>query len=137
METVTVTETVDAGPDRIREVVTDVGALMRAVKFEDVRIDGNIIEISNHVGLATIELPLEMFDNPDAILAYEQRDGIFDDMVTRYFLAETATGVEVTATTEFAIQARLGGPLLDATVVSRQRRRELTAQFDHLARDVE
>lgn len=133
METVTVTDTIDADIDRIRAAVTDVGPFMRAAEFDEVSVDGSVVRITNHVGLATMELTLELFDDPDAVLAYEQRDGIFDEMVTRYFLSETANGVEIRATTEFAIQARLVGPFLDATVVSRQRRRELTAQFDYLA----
>ncbi|MDS0261197.1 SRPBCC family protein [Haloarcula sp. S1CR25-12] len=133
METVTVTETVDADIDELRDAMTDVGTFMRAAEFDDVGVDGDVVRITNHVGLATIELELELFEDSDAVLAYEQRDGIFDEMVTRYTLTETASGVEVEATTEFAVQARLVGPVLDATVVSRQRRRELRAQFDYLA----
>jgi len=133
METVTVTETLDGDIDRLREAITDVGPFMRAAEFDDVAVDGDVVRITNHVGLATIELELEVVEDSDAVLAYEQRDGIFDEMVTRYTLTETDDGTEVEATTEFAIQARLIGPVLDATVVSRQRRRELTAQFEYLA----
>jgi len=133
METVTVTETLDGDPDRLREAITDVGPFMRAAEFDDVAVDGDIVRITNHVGLATLELELVVVEDSDAVLAYEQRDGIFDEMVTRYTLTETDDGVEVEATTDFAIQARLIGPVLDATVVSRQRRRELRAQFDYLA----
>ncbi len=133
METVTVTETLDADIDRLRDAITDVGPFMRAAEFDDVTVEGNIVRITNHVGLATIELELEVVEDSDAVLVYEQRDGIFEEMVTRYTLRETPDGVEVQATTEFAVQARLVGPVLDATVVSRQRRRELRAQFDYLA----
>jgi len=133
METVTVTETIDADVDRLRDAMTDIGQFMRAAGFDDVAVDGDIVRITNGVGLATIELELEIIEDSDAVLAYEQRDGIFDEMVTRYTLTETPGGIEIEARTEFAVQARLVGPVLDATVVSRQRRRELTAQFDHLA----
>jgi hypothetical protein len=132
METVTVSETIDDDIDRIRDAVTDVGPFMRAAQFDEVRANGNVIHITNHVGLATIELTLELFDDPEAVLAYKQREGIFEEMVTRYFLTDTSHGVEVQATTEFALRARLIGPLLDATVVSRQRQHELRAQFDYL-----
>lgn len=133
METVTVTETLDADIDSLRDAITDVGPFMRAAEFDDVTVDGDTVRITNHVGLATIELELEVVEDSDAVLAYEQRDGIFEEMVTRYTLRETPDGVEVEATTEFAVQARLVGPVLDATVVSRQRRRELRAQFDYLS----
>ncbi|WP_324664357.1 SRPBCC family protein [Haloarcula sediminis] len=133
METVTVTETLDADIDSLRDAITDVGPFMRAAEFDDVAVDGDTVWITNHVGLATIELELEVVEDSDAVLVYEQRDGIFEEMVTRYTLRETTEGVEVEATTEFAVRARLVGPVLDATVVSRQRRRELRAQFDYLA----
>lgn len=133
METVILTETVDGDVNHIRDAITDVGPFMRAAEFDEVTVDGDIVRIANHVGLATIELELEIIDESNAILAYEQRDGIFEEMVTRYTLTEVPAGVEIEATTEFALQARLIGPILDATVISRQRRRELTAQFDYLA----
>lgn len=132
METVTVSEQFDADIDRARDAITDIGPLMRACGFDGVTVDGDIVTITNHVGLATVELTVEVIDRSDAALAYEQREGIFEEMDTRYVLTETAGGVEITATTEFAIQARLVGPVLDATVVSRQRRRELRSQFDYL-----
>lgn len=133
METVTVTETIDGDIETIEAAMTDIGPFMRAAKFDEVAVDGDIVHISNHVGLATIELEIELIEDSEAVLAYQQRDGIFEEMVTRYTLTETPDGVEVSATTDFAVQARLIGPILDATVVSRQRRRELTAQFDYLA----
>jgi len=36
------------------------------------------------MGIATIELTLELVDRPDADLAYEQRKGIFEEMRTAY-----------------------------------------------------
>ncbi|WP_162318922.1 SRPBCC family protein [Haloarcula limicola] len=133
MRTVTVTRELDADPDCVRAAILDVSEFMRAGGFDDVTVDGDVVTLANSVGLVTIELVLDVVDDPDAVLAYEQRDGVFEEMVTRYDLAETADGVEVRATTEFALQARLVGPLLDATVIDRQRRVELNAQFDSLA----
>ncbi|WP_089812760.1 SRPBCC family protein [Halomicrobium zhouii] len=132
MQSVTVTREIERDPDEVRAAMADVGEFMRASGFDDVTVDGDTLTIANSVGLATIELVLDLFDDPEAVLAYEHREGIFDEMVTRYFLEETADGVEVSATTDFALQARLIGPLLDATVIKRQRRVELTNQFDWL-----
>lgn len=132
MQSVTLTRQIDRDPDEVRAAMDDVGEFMRASGFDDVTVDGDTVTIANSVGLATIELVLELVDDPEAVLAYEQRDGIFEEMVTRYYLAETDGGVEISATTDFALQARLIGPLLDATVIKRQRRVELTSQFDWL-----
>ena len=132
METVTVTRELDVDPATVRTAMADVGEFMRAGGFDEVSVDGDVVTIANSVGLATIELVLELVEEPDAVLAYEQREGIFEAMTTRYALEETARGVTVRATTEFELAARLVGPLLDATVISRQRRVELNAQFDYL-----
>ena len=132
MQSVTVTREIDRDPDEVRAAMADVGAFMRAAKFDEVTVDGDTVTIANSVGLATIELVLDLFEEADTVLAYEQRDGIFEEMVTRYYLEKTADGVEVSATTDFALQARLIGPLLDATVIKHQRSVELNNQFDWL-----
>ena len=98
--------------------------------------DGDRLTITNGVGIATIELDLELIEAPGAALAYRQRDGIFEEMVTRYTLEPTDGGTEVTAETEFAVDVALVGKLLDATVIERQRRRELEQQFDWLEREL-
>jgi hypothetical protein len=130
MHTVTVSREVPALPDAVRERMQDVGAFMRAAGFDGVVADEDRIELTNGVGIATIELDLELIDEPGAALAYRQHEGIFEEMVTRYTLEPTQDGTEVTAETEFAIDVALVGKLLDATVIQRQRRRELEQQFD-------
>jgi len=80
---------------------------------------------------------LELIEETDAALAYRQRDGIFEAMVTRYTLDPTESGTAVTAETEFAIDVALVGKRLDATVIERQRRRELEQQFDWLEREAD
>jgi carbon monoxide dehydrogenase subunit G len=132
MHTVTVSREVPAPPDAVRERMQDVGAFMRAAGFDEVVAEGDRIELTNGVGIATIELDLELVEEPDAALAYRQRDGIFEEMVTRYTLEPIEDGTEVTAETEFAIDVALVGKLLDSTVIQRQRRRELEQQFDWL-----
>ncbi|WP_255151257.1 SRPBCC family protein [Halorarius halobius] len=136
MQTVTVSREVDAPPAAVREAMADVEAFMRAGGFDEVGVDGDVIELRNAVGLLVIELTLEMVNREGAALAYVQRDGIFSEMETRYTVADRDGGSEVTATTEFAVDVRYLGPVFDATVVKRQRRHELTSQFDWLAQVV-
>jgi len=131
METVSLGRTIDASESELRDLVTDVGPFMEAAGFDEVTVEGDIVEITNHVGLLTIELSLRVLGTDD-VLAYEQVDGIFREMVTRYTLEETTAGVEIEATTEYALDVDLVGSLLDSTIIARQRRKELSAQFDYL-----
>jgi hypothetical protein len=61
-------------------------------------------------------------------------------MVTRYAVAEgdgtdgTQEGVMVRATTEYSLAVDVVGSILDSTIIARQRRTELSAQFDYLER---
>ncbi len=132
MNSVSVSREVAATPEAVRERMRDVGPFMRAAGFDEVVVEGDRVAITNGVGIATVELELELIEEPDAALAYRQRDGIFEEMVTRYTLEPTDDGTEVTAETEFAVDVALVGKLLDATVIKRQRRRELEQQFDWL-----
>jgi hypothetical protein len=139
METVSLERTIDAPASAVRDLVRDVGPLMEAAGFDEVAVDGNVVEITNNVGLLTIDLRLRVLDTEDA-LAYEQVDGIFDEMVTRYAVAEgdgtdgTQEGVVVRATTEYSLAVDVVGSILDSTIIARQRRTELSAQFDYLER---
>lgn len=181
MNTVTVSRTISASPAALREAVLDLEPFTRAAGFDSVEVDGRTIRVANQVGIAEIELELAVVDDPDATLAYEQREGIFEQMRTAFTVtpaddgaegtangtetaedtgaigetAETdlieatdavdstsettaidATGetdaTDVTATTRFALDVRLIGEFLDATVIERQRRKELNAQLDYL-----
>lgn len=136
MNSVTVSREIPAPPDAVREQMQDVEAFMRAAGFDEVVVEGDRIDLTNGVGIATIELSLELVDDPDAALAYRQRDGIFEEMVTRYTLEPTDGGTRVTGETEFAIDVALVGKLMDATIIERQRRRELEQQFDWLEAEV-
>ncbi|MHB9288190.1 SRPBCC family protein [Halobacteriales archaeon Cl-PHB] len=134
MQSVSVSETFDAPADAVLAEMEDVRAFMLGAGFDGVTVDGDRVTIANHVGLLTIELDLLIVDDPDHDLVYEQVDGIFSEMVTWYDVEATDDGgTTVAATTEFELDASLVGPILDATVIKRQRRKELTAQFDYLA----
>jgi carbon monoxide dehydrogenase subunit G len=138
MTSVSVTEVVAADAETVRERMHDIEAFMRAAGFDEVIHDGDRIEVGNEVGPVTIELDLELFEDPDAELAYRQREGIFEEMVTAYTIetedgeatSDGATTVE--AVTDFALDVAVVGSFLDATVITRQRRRELTAQLAYL-----
>lgn len=130
METVSVSRSFDAPADAVREEIEAVKPFMEGAGFDDVTVDGDHVTIENSVGLLTIELELRVLET-DAALAYEQIDGIFRSMETYYFLDED-DGVTITATTEFELDRSIVGPILDGTIISRQRKRELTQQFEYL-----
>jgi carbon monoxide dehydrogenase subunit G len=132
MNSVTISRTIDAPPAVVRESMNELEQFMRASGFDEVLVDGETVRVANEVGIATIELTLELVDRPEADLAYEQRDGIFEEMRTAYTVTPASNGSEVVATTEFALDVAIVGDVLDSTVIKRQRRRELSAQFDWL-----
>lgn len=132
MQTVTVTRTVSASQEDVREVMSNLEPFTRAAGFYEVVVDGRTIHVANKVGIVEISLELEVIDDPDAVLAYEQREGIFKEMRTRFTLSPTADGIKLNATTEFALNVAIVGEFLDATVIKRQRRKELEAQFDYI-----
>lgn len=136
MERVSLTRTVDADPETVTDLLTDVEPFMRAAGFDDVTVDGDTVVIKNHVGLFQIELVVELIET-DAVLSYEQRDGIFESMTTDYTVEAADGGTEVTATTEYtALDLPVLGTMIDATIVSRQRSKELNRQFDWLDEQV-
>jgi len=133
MEQVTVTRQVDAAPEAVRGALGELEWFMLAAGFTDVTVDGEIVEIENRVGFATLALTVEVVDDPEAALAYEQVEGIFETMTTRYLVTAADGGSEVTAVTAFTLGKGVVGSALDATLVGRQRHSELTAQLDALA----
>lgn len=132
VETVTVTRVVPAPPEEVRAAMLDVEPFTRAAGFDEVVVDGRMVRVTNDVEVAEIGLELEIVDDPDATLAYEQREGIFEEMRTTFTARPTPDGTELSATTTFALDVALVGGVLDATVISRQRRRELEVQFDYV-----
>lgn len=136
MQTVTVARKFETSPTCLRKVIRDVEPFMLAAGFDHVSVDGTRIVVANRVGIMEIELTLRIVDDADAALVYEQVDGMFESMRTRYVVTEAGTGSEATAVTEFALDIDVIGEFLDATVIRRQRRRELDAQFDYLEEEV-
>ncbi|MFD1686235.1 SRPBCC family protein [Halobellus litoreus] len=132
MTSVSVSRVLDEDVEVVRERMHDVETFLRAAGFDEVRRDDSRVVITNEVGPATIELTLEPFDDPDAELAYRQREGIFEEMVTTYTVTSDQASTTVVAETEFSLDVALVGSVLDSTVIKRQRRRELNAQLAYL-----
>lgn len=131
MESVTVSRVLDAPVETVRDRVTAVGPFMRMAGFDAVTVDGSTFTIHNSVGLATIELECEVVE-ADCALAFEQREGIFETMETRYELEAVDAGTKITARTTFSLDLAIFGEILDSTVVKRKRRSELETQLDGL-----
>ncbi|WP_336337855.1 SRPBCC family protein [Haloarcula brevis] len=137
MERVSLTRTVPADPATVTDLMTDVAPFMRAAGFDEVTLDGDTLGITNRVGLFEIDLDLELVET-DAVLRYEQRQGIFESMMTEYSVEAVDEGTDVTATTEYsALDLPVLGEMLDSTVISRQRTKELNRQFDWLIEQVD
>jgi Mg-chelatase subunit ChlI len=138
MERVTVSRHFETDPGTVRAAIADTAAFMRGAGFDAVDYDGDRLRIENRVGLFDIDLELRVVSDEDAALAYEQHEGVFDSMRTEYHVEAVAGGTTVTATTVYEmLDLAVVGKLLDASVVRRQRRKELNAQFDWLAERLE
>ncbi|MFB6361631.1 MAG: SRPBCC family protein [Halobacteriales archaeon] len=131
MQLVTVSRTIPADPETVRDLVTDLEPFMRAGGFSEVTVENDEIYLRQNIGLGRIELDLRVVPDADVALAYQQVDGIFNQMRTEYDLESVPEGTRVTARTEFEIGGVFGS-VLDATIVKRKRRSELNAQFDYL-----
>ncbi|WP_436935973.1 SRPBCC family protein [Halovenus marina] len=131
MESVSISRAIPGPTAPLHEAMHDLEPFMKSAGFDTVTVDSDQFTIENNVGLLSISLDLQLVDR-DADLAYEQIDGIFESMETRYTLEEGEETTTVTATTEFELDASIVGPILDATIIARQRKKELTRQFDYL-----
>lgn len=132
MQTVTVTREIEAPPSDVEVAIGEVKPFMEAGGYDGVTVDGDAVTLENAVSLATIQLDLELVDEPDAALAYVQRDGIFREMETTFRVEESDGGSVVTGRTEFGLKGGPVGSILDATVIKRQRRNEMRRHMDYL-----
>lgn len=135
MAVVSMDRWLDAPVETVRSLVEDAERFMEAGQFDEVRLEGATLHLANVIGFARIELTLELLEEPDTTLGYRQRDGIFEEMETRYTVEAADGGTRVTAITEFTLGG-VTGTVLDNTVIKRQRRREITNQFDYLEREI-
>ncbi|MDR5656448.1 SRPBCC family protein [Halodesulfurarchaeum sp. HSR-GB] len=135
MATVTATRTIAASPDAVRSLIrTDVPAFIRASGFDAVTVEGETYTVSRTIGVATFELTLTRIES-EHVLEFEQTEGIFEDMWTRYRVQSAPEGAELVATTEFTLGGVLG-PVLDNSLIKTQRTGEFTDQFDYVEREL-
>ena len=133
METVTYETTLEAPPEAVRAVIErDPARFTEAAGYDSVSKDGDTIRVARRMGLATIELTLRIEAVPDAVLALDQTEGIFDRMWTEYRVEAAPGGSRVVAETEFTLGNVLG-PVLDAALIADRRRSEFVSQFEYLA----
>ena len=131
MTEVTLTRDLPVDPETVRNCIReDLSAFVEASGFDSVTATGDTFVVTRHIGMATLELTLEVRES-DALLYLEQTEGIFDEMWTEYTVEETDDGSKITATTGFTLGGVLG-PILDGTMIATQRRKEFALQFDYL-----
>ncbi|MFC6784727.1 hypothetical protein ACFQFD_01585 [Halobaculum halobium] len=71
MKTVTRTRTILASPEAVRAAMLDTEPFTNSAGFDEVSVDDRTIRVANSVGIAEINLVLEVVDDPDAVIAYE------------------------------------------------------------------
>lgn len=125
-----------APPATVRRAIEErPEAFLAAGGFDHVSMGADRIEFARELGLATLELVVDIDHDADAVLAFDAVEGIFSEMRTEYDVHAEDGGSRITARTEFT----LGGALaraFDGTIVSLQRRREFASQFDYLEKEI-
>ncbi|WP_137285739.1 SRPBCC family protein [Halorussus salinisoli] len=123
MKTVSVTREFDTPAGVVREAIRDAETFLRAVGFEVDR-DGETLTLTKSVAVKQIELRVRLVDD-DATLSYEQVEGVFGEMRTRYTVTETDGGCSVTTDTRFEPPTSGFGTFVTESAVQMQRRNEL------------
>lgn len=131
MDTVSVSRTISGPPEPIRDAMHDTKAFLEAAGFKNVTVTEDRYTIEKDVGLLSISLKLQFVDR-DAELTCKQVDGIFKSMETRYYLEPENGETTVRAVTEYELDPDIVGPILDETIITRQRTKELEGQLDYL-----
>lgn len=132
METVAVQREYDVAANGLKRLVTDVESFYDAAGFE-VERHGDRLELTKRLAVARFELEVALIDDADAALAYEQLDGPFGDMETRYLVEDVDDGSRLTIETSFEPPASGFGTFLNGALIKRQRGSELDAVDDLLA----
>lgn len=136
MARVTASRTFASPPNTVRdEIRHDPGSFVDAGGFDSVEVLDDRMRMQRSLGFATLELIVRIDEQADAVLAFDAVDGIFERMRTEYHVEVDDGGSRVTATTDFTLGG-VFGTVLDATLVSKQRKREFEEQFDYLEREL-
>lgn len=166
MESVTVSRTIDAPVEAVEAEMADLESFMLSAGFDEVSVEGDRMTLVMGFTILRMKLVLDLVESDEHDVVYEQHEGPFEFMRTWYDVETAGDGdisgedsdgassgddassgdhaddassgdrTVVSATTEFQLRAPAVGSLLDATVIKRQRRKELNAQFDHLEEQV-
>ncbi|MFB6071056.1 MAG: SRPBCC family protein [Halanaeroarchaeum sp.] len=132
MERVSLEREYEADPAAVRRTIRrDPEAFVGAAGFDEVVFAGDRVTFARSLGLASIELTVELDHDADAVLAFDAVEGIFDEMRTEYVVEPTDAGSRVTAWTEFTLGGALASAF-DGTLVATQRRREFADQLEYL-----
>lgn len=132
MTSVTASRTYASPPNTVREEIRDnLASFVDAGGFDSVEVEDGRMRMKRSLGFATIELTVRLDAEADAVLAFEAVEGIFERMRTEYHVHADDGGSRVTASTDFTLGG-VFGTVLDATLVSKQRKREFEEQFDYL-----
>lgn len=126
METVTVDREYDADGDAVRAALADVTTFFEAAGF-DARRDGTSLTLEKRVAITRLRLEARLLEGDAAALAYEQTDGPFEAMRTRYVVEDAGDGSRLTIETTFEAPTSGFGSFVNGAVVERQRRGELEA----------
>lgn len=136
MATVSRARLIRADPETVEATLTDdTAALMTAAGFDSVDVEGDCIEIERQLGLATLSLTLQEREDEEATLAFDQEEGLFEDLSMEYFVDQSDDGTELSARTEFTLGG-VTGSILDETFIRRQRINEIEDQFDYVEQAV-
>lgn len=131
METVSVQRTYDVDEAALCRAITDVEAFYDAAGFS-VERDGDRLSLVKRLAVATFELEVRLVE-AEAALAYEQVDGPFAAMETRYRVERVADGSRLTVETRFEPPTSGFGTFINGALIRRQRKSELEAAETVLA----
>lgn len=135
MDTVSVERTFDAPPSRVRDLLGDKSSFFSAVGF-DVEQHGDTLTLRRTVAIKQIELTIRLLDE-DVALGYEQIDGPFEQMETRYAVDEHADGSTLSVETAFESPTVGMGTFINEGVVEKFRQQELSTVDSILSDDSE
>ncbi|MFB6153629.1 MAG: hypothetical protein ABEJ27_05195 [Halodesulfurarchaeum sp.] len=131
MTTVSVERTFDAPIDEVRAVLRDMEGIFEDAGF-DVECEAGRVHLKKSIGPSEIELDIAFLEEESAAVGYEQIDGPFETMKTRYFLQSARGGTRLQVETAYKTPRFGWGSFLNSALVKRQRQNELAAIGDRL-----
>jgi hypothetical protein len=112
-------------------MLSDVPGFLRAAGYDDVTVTDQGVVVERRLGMARLEMTLQVGEDAPETLAVAQVDGHFESMTTTYDVSPADGGALLTARTEFVLDDVVGAAL-EPELVRRRRGEEFEAQFDYL-----